>query len=219
MRGVEDGRGRSSTKVMFKGVTSESGNELEVVAAGIINGSEFEEQIREKGGDACGEEQVIEIFAFLVCVEARGVIRFGGSEGGVASEEVCVNQLEAVSNVGERREIRMTFKVELRGKGGDVIHDVVQYEAEVGLDVNRVVIARIEFDIGGQLHSTKVVGVRGGNGRVIVLKYDGSELLCDGGECGGGTDLDRGDAGGSLDAGSRRHVDDGGVKCNIQSLL
>ena len=42
---VEHSGGRSSAKVMFEGVASKSGNELEVVTAGVKDRGEFKEQI------------------------------------------------------------------------------------------------------------------------------------------------------------------------------
>jgi len=74
----------------------------------------------------------------------------------------------------------MAFGYEFGGESIDVIHDVVADEAIVSNDVDVVVVAGIEFDIGGQIHTAKVVRVCGWNRRTIGLENDRGEVL---GEC------------------------------------
>jgi hypothetical protein len=195
-------------------VTSEGRNEEKVVAAGIVNRGEFQEKVRQECRHLAVEKDLVEVFAFLIGHEAGGVEGFFRAKSDVAGEEEAVEEVETVANVGQRRKVGMTFKVEFGRESSDMIHDIIDDESSIELYVNVVIVTRIQFHISGEVHSTEVVCVGGRNGNIIVLKDDRSELASDCGEGGGGADFDGGDARGGLNAGSLRH---GGVVTVVDS--
>lgn len=166
-----------------------------VVATGIINRSELKEQVGEKRGDTAGKEYIKQVFAFSIRKEAGGGVRFLRAEDVVTGEHKSIQQGEAITGEGERRNIRVAFNIHFRSSSSDVIENVIDNETSVELDIDIGIVSRIKFYVCREVHAGKIIGIGRRHRSVIFLKNNGGELLRDSGEGGGSADLNRRDAG------------------------